>query len=215
MVPQLSSPLAPGIASPSPAPAGKDRILREGRNQFVARGYADATMQDIADAVGLTKAAVYYHFGDKEGLFEAVFFAEMERVAAGIAAELATAAGFRAQLEGVARFLLLTGGASLGRLIADLDRYVAEERRREMMNRVPHPYAAIRPAFVHAAASGAIRQIDLDVVIPLYFGMIFGRIRSEAHGRPAPAPPEALAKAIATLTIDGIGATDREIGKGS
>jgi hypothetical protein len=118
-------------------------------------------------------------------------------------------------LEGVARFLLLTGGASLGRLIADLDRYVAEGRRRELMDRVPHPYAAIRPAFTRAAATGEIRPVDLDVAISLYFAMIFGPIRSEAHGRPAPAPVDALARAIAAMTIDGIGARDRQVGMGS
>lgn len=215
MVPQLSAPLAPVVSSPETPLAGKDRILREGRDQFVARGYADVTMQDVAAAVGLTKAAVYYHFGDKEGLFEAVFFTEMERVAAGIAAELAAASEFRTQLESVARFLLLTGGASLGRLIADLDRYVAEGRRRQLMDRVPHPYAVIRPAFVRAVASGEIRPVDLDVAISLYFAMIFGPIRSEAHGRPAPAPVETLAKAIAAMTMDGIGAGDRPAGMGS
>jgi AcrR family transcriptional regulator len=215
MVPQLSTPLATGVAAPEVPLAGKERILREGQDQFVSRGYADVTMQDVADAVGLTKAAVYYHFGDKEGLFEAVFFAEMERVAAGIATELAVASGFRTELEGVARFLLLTGGSSLGRLIADLDRYVGEERRRELLNRVPHPYAVIRPAFVRAVASGAIRPVDLDVVIPLYFAMIFGQIRSEAHGRPAAAPPAALAKSIADVTIDGIGTRDERVGENS
>ena len=215
MVPQLSAPLAPVVAPAEPPLAGRERILREARERFVARGYADVTMQDVADAVGLTKAAVYYHFGDKEGLFEAVFFAELERVAAGIAAELAAASSFRARLEGVARFLLLTGGASLGRLIADLDRYVAEERRRALLDRAPHPYAAIRPAFVRALASGEIRPVDPDVAISLFFAMIFGPIRSEAHGRPAPAPADELARAIAAMTIDGIGARDREVGTGS
>jgi AcrR family transcriptional regulator len=208
MVQQLAPPLVPRIRPDdrrlTPI-AGKERILREARDQFVARGYADVTMQDVADAVGLTKAAIYYHFGDKEGLFEAVFFVEGERTAAGIAAELAAASTFRAQLARIARFLLQTGGASLGRLIVDLDRYVAEDRRRALVDRVPHPYEVIRPAFARAVAAGELRAIDFDVIIPLYFAMVFGQIRSEAHGRPSPAPLAALAQAIADLTIDGIG----------
>jgi AcrR family transcriptional regulator len=193
------------VAPPDVPLAGKERILREARHQFVAHGYAEVTMQDVADAVGLTKAAVYYHFGDKEGLFEAVFFAEMERVAAGIVAEIAAVPTFRAQLEGVAHFLLRTGGASLGRLISDLDRYVAEDKWRKLFDRAPHPYAAIRPAFECARAAGQLQPVDLDVVIALYFAMIFGQIRLEAHGRPTPGAPDALARAIADLTIDGIG----------
>jgi TetR/AcrR family transcriptional repressor of mexJK operon len=186
--------------------AGRERILLEARARFVGRGFADVTMQDIADSVGLTKAAVYYHFGDKEGLFEAVFFAEMERVVGGIAAELARSDALHTQLEGIARFLLLTDGEHLGRLLTDLDRYVSAERRRALGDRVPNPYQAIRPAFERATATGELREVDLDVTISLYFGMIFGQIRRSAHGRQAPASPEALATAIADLTIKGIAA---------
>jgi AcrR family transcriptional regulator len=202
----LSRPRRPDTMTvPAPSPqAGRDRILCEARARFVAHGFADVTMQEIADAVGLTKAAVYYHFIDKEGLFEAVFFAEMERAAANIETELAATPSFRGQLEGVARSLLASG-VSLGRLITDLDRYVAEDRRRALLDRVALPFAVIRPAFERAAAAGEIRPVDLDVVISLYFAMIFGQIRRVAHGRTATAPPEALAKAIADMTLDGIG----------
>lgn len=184
--------------------AGKDRMLAEARDQFVVRGFADVRMQDVAAAVGLTKPAVYYHYGDKESLFEAVLFAEFERVAEGIAAELARAGSLRDALTRIAHFLLLTGGESLGRLIVDLDRYVAEDRRRALMKRAPHPYAVVRPAFEQAAIDEVIRPVDLDVVIPLYFAMIFGQIRSEAHGRVLPAPPDVLARAIADLVLNGI-----------
>jgi AcrR family transcriptional regulator len=196
---------APVAATETPL-AGRERILIEARARFVSRGFADVTMQDIADAVGLTKAAVYYHFGDKESLFEAVFIAEMERVANGIKTEIDASGTLHGQLAGIARFLLLTDGALLGRLITDLDRYVGEDRRRALSDRVRHPYTAIRPAFERAAANGELREVDLDVTISLYFGMIFGQIRRTAHGRQAPASPEALATAIADLTVGGIAA---------
>lgn len=202
-----STSLSTTVTAPEAPMAGRERILLEARTRFVGRGFADVTMQDIADAVGLTKAAVYYHFGDKEGLFEAVFVAEMERVARGIKSEIDASMSLHAQLIGIARFLLQTDGAQLGRLITDLDRYVSEERRRALGERVAHPYVAIRPAFERAAAKGELRAVDLDVTISLYFGMIFGQIRRSAHGRQAPASPEALATAIADLTIRGIAAS--------
>ena len=75
---------------------GRERILEEAREQFVAYGYAGVTMQRIADAIGVTKAALYYHVADKEELFAEAFVSEMERVCAGIASR----AGVRAAAGG-------------------------------------------------------------------------------------------------------------------
>ncbi|GIH81509.1 TetR family transcriptional regulator [Planobispora longispora] len=42
------------------------RILEAARALFAARGYRATSMQSIADEVGITKAALYYHFDSKE-----------------------------------------------------------------------------------------------------------------------------------------------------
>ncbi|MGW3352485.1 TetR family transcriptional regulator [Nonomuraea rubra] len=43
-----------------------ERILEAARVLFAARGYRATSMQAIADEVGLTKAALYYHFEPKD-----------------------------------------------------------------------------------------------------------------------------------------------------
>ncbi|MFG3437591.1 TetR family transcriptional regulator [Nonomuraea sp. NPDC047897] len=43
-----------------------ERILEAARALFSARGYRATSMQAIADEVGITKAALYYHFESKE-----------------------------------------------------------------------------------------------------------------------------------------------------
>ncbi|NRQ39798.1 TetR family transcriptional regulator [Nonomuraea sp. NN258] len=43
-----------------------ERILSAARALFAARGYRATSMQSIADQVGITKAALYYHFDSKE-----------------------------------------------------------------------------------------------------------------------------------------------------
>ena len=48
------------------------RILNEATPLFVARGYQGVSMREIGEAVGITKAALYYHFRDKEELFMAI-----------------------------------------------------------------------------------------------------------------------------------------------
>ncbi|HEY7034129.1 MAG TPA: helix-turn-helix domain-containing protein [Thermomicrobiales bacterium] len=184
---------------------GRERIVAEARERFVAHGYAAMTMQEIADAVGVTKAALYYHFSDKEALFGEAFIDEMERICAGIAAAMATETRLAGQLEAVARFLLDASGLEFARLIADLDRYVALDRRRELLDRVPRPRDVVRPAFETALANGEIRPVDLDVAVSLFFSMVFGQLRNAAYGTPAPATNDALASAIASMVMGGIG----------
>ncbi len=59
-------------------PAARDRILAEAASLFVARGYHGISMREIAEQVGLSKAALYYHFEDKESLFLAVLQENLE-----------------------------------------------------------------------------------------------------------------------------------------
>jgi TetR/AcrR family transcriptional regulator of autoinduction and epiphytic fitness len=190
--------------------SGRDRILQEARAQFVAHGFAGVTMQRIADAIGVTKAALYYHVSDKEELFGEAFIGEMERVCAGIAAALEPEQPLETQLAAVARFLLDTSGLEFARLLADFDRYVSLERRTALLARAPRPREVLRSAFERAAASGEIKTVELDVAVALFLSMVFGQVRNVAFGRPAPASNEALAAAVASMVMRGIGAMSNE-----
>ncbi|MBS0476451.1 MAG: TetR/AcrR family transcriptional regulator [Proteobacteria bacterium] len=53
-------------------PSRRSDILLAARDAFNARGFAGARMEDIARAVGISKAALYLQFGSKEALFEAL-----------------------------------------------------------------------------------------------------------------------------------------------
>lgn len=48
------------------------KLIAAGRHAFATLGYADASMDDFTAEAGLTRGALYHHFGDKKGLFEAV-----------------------------------------------------------------------------------------------------------------------------------------------
>lgn len=43
----------------------RERILHEAELLFVERGYHATALQEVADRVGITKAALYYHFASK------------------------------------------------------------------------------------------------------------------------------------------------------
>ena len=62
----------------------RDRILEEAAKLFTEKGYEATSVQDLAQALGLSKAALYHHFGSKEEiLYEISLLALKGLVAAG------------------------------------------------------------------------------------------------------------------------------------
>ncbi len=47
-------------------------VLEAARREFAEAGFAGARVEDIARSAGVNKQALYYHFGNKDGLFRAV-----------------------------------------------------------------------------------------------------------------------------------------------
>ena len=50
----------------------RERILDKAATLFTCYGYHGLSMRQIAEAVGMSKAGLYYHFKDKEALFLAI-----------------------------------------------------------------------------------------------------------------------------------------------
>ena len=69
--------------SPSPTSESqdvRDVILHESGRLFVDRGYHGLSMREVVEAVGVSKAALYYHYRDKEDLFMAVLVSNLDRI---------------------------------------------------------------------------------------------------------------------------------------
>ena len=61
------------------------RLLDAGRRLFAARGFAETSADLLAEKAGLTRGALHYQFGDKQGLFVAV----LQELLAGLVQRLA------------------------------------------------------------------------------------------------------------------------------
>jgi len=107
--------------------ATTQRLIEIARSHFAEHGYAQASTEAIVNQAGVTRGALYHHFGSKEGLFKAVLTsvqAEVgQRVAAAVEAThdaweqllVGCQAFLRASLEpDVRRILLIDGPATVG-----------------------------------------------------------------------------------------------------
>ena len=89
------------MASRLSAPERRQQLLDTALATFARLGYRDASMNDIAEAAGVTKPVLYQHFGSKRDLFLEV----LEQLSSGLrdavraAAERAASDGPRAQVE--------------------------------------------------------------------------------------------------------------------
>lgn len=50
----------------------RKKLIEVARRAFAKYGYADTSMDKLTAEAGLTRGALYHHFGDKRGLFAAV-----------------------------------------------------------------------------------------------------------------------------------------------
>ena len=48
------------------------KLIKAAREAFATKGFAESSMDDLTAQAGLTRGALYHHFGDKKGLLEAV-----------------------------------------------------------------------------------------------------------------------------------------------
>ena len=86
----------------------RHRIIVEATRQFVERGFDGTSMREIADACGVTKAALYYHYPGKADLLLDILGAYLDAmaqaVAVGRASDPSPAAQLRAVIAGLFGF---------------------------------------------------------------------------------------------------------------
>jgi TetR/AcrR family transcriptional regulator, mexJK operon transcriptional repressor len=186
---------------------GRRRVLNEARAMFLERGFAEVSMQQIADAAGMTKASLYYHFRDKEELFAEVVCDQAEHMIARIRAELEGIESFREQLKRIAMFSFSAKRSDMARMASDIQRHLSEERQRQMrresggINKV----SILRPYFDRARATGELRDVNVEVAILMFWASIEARIKF-AEDKPEQERNEELAETLVDMFLNGVGA---------
>ena len=64
----------------TPEPGLREKILSTAKSLFIQHGYHGLAMRLIAEALNVSKPALYYHFKDKEELFVAILEAYLDEM---------------------------------------------------------------------------------------------------------------------------------------
>ena len=81
----------------------RSKIIQAANRLFVMNGYHAISMREIGEACGISKAALYYHFKDKEALFLAVLDDYLDEMGAIIQVLHTTETGARPRLTAFVR----------------------------------------------------------------------------------------------------------------
>lgn len=173
--------------------ATRGAILAAARRLFGEAGFAATTVDQIAEAAGVAKGAVYHHFATKEAVFEAVFEAASEDLAAAVGQAARQAPDVLATLSVAARayFDLCAGGPMRRIILADGPAVLGWARWREIDAR---HFAAGVPLVLNAAiAQGLIEDQPVEPLATL----ILGAMTEAAVACAASPDPSAAGRAYA------------------
>jgi AcrR family transcriptional regulator len=181
----------------------KTRILQEAARIFTEKGYEGASMQDLAQALGLSKAALYHHFRSKEEiLYQISLLALSELLARGERAleEKDPSRALLLFMEGHARYIeenhpffvaMLQGLASL-----------SPPHREETVRLRDRHEANLRRILERGMEAGVFRRVDVALAGRAVLSLLNWMIRWFRPGGPMRA--EEVARAYWDLVLRGL-----------
>jgi len=154
--------------------ARADHIYRVAAEIMCRKGYEATSMNDIADAVGLTKAGMYHYIQGKEHLlFEIMTFA-MDMVDENVIAPTRDIEDpeerLRALVQRHAGRILEVGGEVT--ILLEEMWALTPAHRRIIRGRKREYFEMVRQTVQQLAAAGKLRQVDPSVATFSLFGMI-------------------------------------------
>lgn len=178
----------------------RERIQTEAARLFVASGYHGVSMREVAEAVGVTKPALYHHYSDKESLFLAILEAAVTNLG-GLIERANGQVGIRAQLHTLVGDLIDSAPAQrVGMQLASELRHVSAERRSAFDQEYRQVWMGGLAKLINQAVERGELRSDFPstALTRAFLATIFPLV----SGPPLPEPHE-TAKALLAVYLDG------------
>jgi AcrR family transcriptional regulator len=193
-------------------------VLSAARTVFARRGFAAASMREVADAARVNKAMIYYHFRDKQDLYRAVLadsLAAMREVWSDEVFSRKASAREKIErfIDGFVRFQ--SRNEELRHIF--MMEYYAHGTKSANIKWIAKEYfakehAALVAILREGMRSGELKRTDPRMAVMMLFGMIshsflFQPLASYVHGRRVVLSPRRLSAFVAETFFNGIGAS--------
>jgi AcrR family transcriptional regulator len=166
----MRGPMSKPMTKAQQREATTSRLLEIACEIFTRDGYANAATEEIVQRAGLTRGALYHHFGSKEGLFQAVLGQIQKQVGQRVEAVVAGHQGTWEQLiAGSTAFLEISLDPQVQRImLIDAPAVVGWSLWRELD--AQHSMKSLREALTELIAQGQLPPLPLDALTHLLSG---------------------------------------------
>ncbi len=154
----------------------KERILQEATRLFTERGYRGVALRELAEICGVTQAAFYYHFRNKEAILLAILETYLEETGADIDAIRSQGGSAAAQLRRIvqALFRQRPDQRAVIRLAMQESNHLEPEARRKFADLYFQRFTGqIEALLRQGIAQGEFRSLDSEMYTWMLLGMIF------------------------------------------
>ncbi len=194
----------PAASTPVGELETRDLILRQARHLFMRRGFADVAVGDVAEAVGVTKPTLYYHFGNKEELYAAVLVDLMREVGGYIRKVVAQPSPLRTRLQQIAVGYFLNANGTMEPVLRDAGQLIGQQHAATVW--AAYEGDLLQPLVTlmdEGMRSGEVRALDARGLVRGFISLLDAF--TAPGGRSARTQPEhqQVAEAVVSLFLDG------------
>lgn len=154
----------------------RQQILSTAKHLFIQQGYHGLSMRQIAEALGVSKAALYYYFRDKEELFLAILDSYLDEMEAALRFIQLEQDGARQRIRAMVDMILLQP-AEQRALIRLSSQEMAQLSlpARQAFDQAYHQkfIDPIRKIFSEGIQRGELRPVDPNVAAWALLGMMY------------------------------------------
>lgn len=179
-------------------------LLAAARRLFLQRGYADVAVAEIAQAANVTKPTLYYHCGNKEGLYADVLCNVMEEVGGSIRAVTGADIPVRQRLEELAAGYYTHADTTMDPLLRDATELLTEHytlRIRKTYER--EMLAPITQLMREGMHRDEIAQASADFLVQAWLGLLDAFTAHGGHNARTLDEHRRVAIAVTTFFLDG------------
>lgn len=166
-------------------PSTRDQVLAAARQLFTTKGFANASVSELCREAGITPPTLYYHFGSKDDLFEAVVDDTLSLDS--FQQLLTEAVAGPSDAQGKLRAFVLTYLTHFPTELLNPGLHLHDSTQlsdislRRIQTGIAAVYEVTRELLEGGVKSGEFRQVDVDRAAACLMGSVDSFVRSKVY----------------------------------